>query len=407
MSRKLRLKLLRHYLRGIRKAKRLLAKRKSAVLVAAGTLLVLMLPILLYHNYIQSPPGTGKVVKVVDFASGSSMKTISSELAKAGIITSSSLFNMLARIEHADVKAKAGTYRFTDAMTPKQILRMLETGEVYELRFTVPEGYSIYQIAELLHGRRIFNKDSFLRQCFNPSLLAELDIPAKSVEGFLSPSTYTIKPQSDETALIREMVARFRSRYGNRLADRARALGLGQIQVLILASMIEKEAVLPSEMPVISSVFHNRLRIKMPLQSDPTSVYGVRAFAGRITKRDILRDTPFNTYRIKGLPPGPIGNPSIAAIEAVLYPARTNYLYFVAKMDGTHYFSETLEEHNLAVQKYLKGEEEREILTEPSDPRLLIEQPELLIDRPKLILDRQNLIYGDETESNSGAKTSR
>jgi len=399
--------LLRHYLRGVRKTKRLLAKRKSAVLVAAGTLLIILLPLLLYRNYVQSPPGKGKVVKVVDFASGSSMKTISEELAKAGIITSSSLFNMLARIEHADVKAKAGTYRFTDAMTPKEILRMLETGEVYELRFTVPEGYSIYQIAELLQGRRIFNRDSFLRQCFNPSLLAELDIPAKSVEGYLAPSTYTIRPQSDETELIREMVARFRSRYGSRLADRARALRLGQLQVLILASMIEKEAVLTSEMPVISSVFHNRLRIKMPLQSDPTSVYGVRAFAGRITKRDILRDTPFNTYRIKGLPPGPIGNPSIAAIEAVLNPARTNYLYFVAKMDGTHYFSETLEEHNLAIQKYLKGGEEREVLAEPSDPRLLIEQPELLIDRPKLILDRQNLIYGDEMESNSGAKTSR
>jgi UPF0755 protein len=164
--------------------------------------------------------------------------------------------------------------------------------------------------------------------------------------------------------------------------------------------MIEKEAVVAEEKPVIASVFHNRLKLKMPLQSDPTSIYGVRAFAGKITKRDILRDTPYNTYRIKGLPPGPIGNPSIDAIKAVLNPARTQYLYFVAKMDGTHYFSETLEEHNQAVQKYLKGQEQPEVLSESSGPEILIDKPSVLIERPNVLIERQDIIEkktGDST----------
>jgi UPF0755 protein len=352
-------------------------------LVAAGTALLLLIPLLSYRLFLQSPRGNGSVVKVVDFSPGSSMKSISEELAKSRIIASSSLFSLYARLEHADSKAKAGTYRFSDAMTPQQILSMLEAGEVYEVRFSVPEGYSIYQIAELLQGRGIFKKESFLRQCFNPTLLAELEIPARSVEGFLCPSTYTISPHTDEGALIREMVSRFRSTYSRTFGERARMLGLRQSEVLTLASMIEKEAVVPEERPVIASVFYNRLKMNMPLQSDPTSIYGIRAFSGRITKRDILRETPYNTYRIKGLPPGPIGNPSIGAIEAALNPVRTRYLYFVAKMDGTHQFSVTLAEHNQAVQKYLKA-------PMPDDDLPVVPVPELRTETP-------NLIGGKET----------
>jgi len=129
---------------------------------------------------------------------------------------------------------------------------------------------------------------------------------------------------------------------------------LPELDILTLASLIEKEAVIPAERPLIASVFFNRLKKNMPLQSDPTAVYGIRAFAGKISKKDILRETPYNTYSINGLPPGPIGNPGEDAIKAVLTPARTQYLYFVARKDGTHHFSTTLDEHNRAVEKYLK-----------------------------------------------------
>lgn len=318
------------------------------------------------------------------------MKTISEELAKARIISNSSLFTLFARLEKADQKIQAGTYRFSDAMTPIQILRMLESGDVYELRFSLPEGYSVYQIAEMLHSRGIFNKQSFLRHCFNPDLLVELGIEARSVEGYLCPSTYTIRPGTDEVDLIREMVSRFETEYSDTFAARAQEIGLSKYEVLTLASMIEKEAVVPEERPVIASVFFNRLKRKMPLQSDPTSIYGIRAFAGRITKRDILRDTPYNTYRIKGLPPGPIGNPGSDAIKAVLHPSRTPYLYFVAKMDGTHHFSVTLEEHNQAVQKYLKSQDQPAIVSETPDQEILIEKPQILINHPQILIERRS-----------------
>ena len=150
------------------------------------------------------------------------------------------------------------------------------------------------------------------------------------------------------------MVGQFDRVYGQRFAEGAKAAGLSTRDVITLASLIEKEAVAPAERPLIASVFRNRLRIGMPLQSDPTAVYGIRAFTGSVTKQDIQRNTPYNTYLIKGLPPGPIGSPGSAAIEAVLTPATTSYLYFVARKDGTHQFSVNLEEHNRAVSRYLR-----------------------------------------------------
>jgi UPF0755 protein len=159
----------------------------------------------------------------------------------------------------------------------------------------------------------------------------------------------------DEAALIKQMVKKFHEVYAAEFAERAKESTLDMKKILTLASMIEKEAVEPTERPLIAAVFLNRLQKGMRLQSDPTAVYGIRAFAGRISKQDIMRDSPYNTYLIAGLPPGPIGNPGSGSLEAVLNPARSTYLYFVAKKDGTHYFSSTLGEHNRAVDRYLKA----------------------------------------------------
>lgn len=329
-------------------------KFKPWLIVLLAALILVVLSISSYLHFLATPYGNGRRVQVFDFSSGSTMKKISEELAASRIIRNATLFSLHARLESADEKIQAGSYRFSDGMTPVEILAKLVNGDVFEVRFSVPEGYSIFQIGELLEKRKILLKENFLRQCFNRTLLNELEIPTKSVEGFLSPRTYTIKPDTDAKALIKTMVSQFRSTYNLKFSDRARSLGLSELEVLTLASMIEKEAVVPSERPLIASVFHNRLKRNMPLQSDPTSVYGIRAFAGKISKQDILRDTPYNTYRIKGLPPGPIGNPGEESIEAVLFPAQTQYLYFVARKDGTHQFSTTLAEHNRAVEKYLK-----------------------------------------------------
>ncbi len=329
-------------------------KVKSWVVLLLTLLAFLALSLTFFLHFLATPFGSGRVVKIFDFSSGYTMKKISKELEQSHIIGNATFFSLYARIKNADEKVQAGTYRFSDGMPPQEILSKLINGDVYEVRFAVPEGYSIYQIAELLDNRKILSKESFLKQCFNRTLLNELHIPAKSVEGYLFPRTYTIMPGVNATSLIKEMVTQFRSVYGPKYASRAKLLGLDDREVLTLASMIEKEAVIPAERPLIASVFFNRLHKKMPLQSDPTSVYGIRAFAGKISKQDIQRKTPYNTYDIQGLPPGPIGNPGEDSIKAVLFPAQTPYLYFVARKDGTHHFSASLEEHNRAVDKYLK-----------------------------------------------------
>lgn len=328
--------------------------KKRWLTAAASFLLFPALAVLFYLHYLDASPGRGNRTAIFDFPSGVTLNTIADDLDKHHIISSSLLFNLHARLEGMDDKIKAGTYRFTDGMSPREILRKLVAGEVYAFRFTVPEGYSIYQVAELLDKRGIFRKEAFLARCFDKSLLTELDIRSPSAEGYLFPSTYEIPPRMDEATLIKAMVCKFRSVYEDRYAERAEKLGLSPHTLLTLASMIEKEAVVPLERPLIASVFFNRLKLNMPLQSDPTSVYGLRAFAGKISRQDIQRKTPYNTYLITGLPPGPIGNPGEGALEAVLSPARTGFLYFVARNDGTHHFSETLEEHNRAVQLYLK-----------------------------------------------------
>ena len=305
--------------------------------------------------FLYTPPGNGDLVRLVDLARGESLKRFADELEKGGVLASSRLFVIYARLTGADARVQAGTYRLTNAMAPVEILRLLVAGQVYEQKFAVPEGYSVYQLAELLEGRGYFKKEAFLKQCFNRNLLQELGIPGQSVEGYLYPSTYDVSKVADEAALIRTMVGQFNKVYGEKLASRERGSGLSRHGIVTLASIIEKEAVVAAEQPLIASVFRNRLRLGMPLQSDPTAVYGVRAFAGKVSHRDIERDSPYNTYRIKGLPPGPIGNPGSGAMAAALTPAKTGYLYFVAKLDGAHYFSGTLAEHNRAVKRYLKS----------------------------------------------------
>lgn len=317
--------------------------------------ILLFAPFLRFALFIATPSGDGRNVQMLNLGHGSTPGKIAAELEAKGIISSARLFTIYTRLSGADARLKAGLYQFNDGMKPSEIMHKMVAGDVYLHLFALPEGYSTYQAAELLQARGFFSKESFLRQCANRKLLAELGIPGRSVEGYLYPGSYNIPPNMDEAGLIREMVRKFNEVYAARFADRAKKLGMPCHKVLTLASMIEKEAVAPSERPIISAVFFNRLKKGMRLQSDPTAVYGVRAFAGKVSKQDIMRPSPYNTYLINGLPPGPIGNPSSAAIEAVLNPAQCDYLYFVAKKDGNHFFSRTLEEHNQAVNRYLKS----------------------------------------------------
>jgi len=297
------------------------------------------------------PAGSGSVVKDISLPSKSGVKKLAVDLENGGIIRSRLHFMLVGRLTGLSGRLKAGDYRFNNAMTPYAILDKVARGDVDYRRFTLPEGYSIYQAAELLEQKGYFTKDEFLKACRDPQLLARLGITASSAEGYLFPATYNLTLSATAEQLVSQMVNRFEK---GAAVIKGGGRGLSRHQLVTLASMIEKEAVVGTEKTLISSVFHNRLKLGMPLQSDPTAVYGVRAFAGKVTKADILRPSPYNTYRIKGLPPGPIGNPGADTLKAAAQPAAANYLYFVARKDGTHHFSRTLEEHNRAVRQFLK-----------------------------------------------------
>lgn len=296
-------------------------------------------------------PGNGSVVRDISFPAGTGIRKLAQEMKAGGVIRSSWHFVLLTRLRGEAHRLKAGEYRLNDAMTPDVILRKFAAGDVDYRKFSLPEGYSIYQAAELLEQKGYFKREAFLAKCADRELLTRLAINGTSVEGYLYPATYNLSRGGNEEQLIAQMVGQFNKKYSELPAGKA---AFSRHELVTLASLIEKEAVSPEEKTLISSVFHNRQRIGMPLQSDPTAVYGVRAFSGTVTKRDIQRPSPYNTYLIKGLPPGPIGNPGLDALRAARQPADTPYLYFVARQDGTHHFSRTLQEHNRAVDRYLR-----------------------------------------------------
>jgi UPF0755 protein len=313
---------------------------------------VLVFPVW-YLVLLYLPAGDGSRVYGLTVPKGAGFASVAQELKQAGLIRSSLHLRLVARLRSLDRKMQTGDYRISNAMLPIQILEKLANGQTDACKFTLPEGYTMYQAAELMEKQGIFDRKQFLSACENRALLDGLGIDAKTVEGYLFPGTYSVGFHMDEQGMVSEMVREFRRRTDGvkGLLD-ASHMTLGQ--VVTLASMIEREAVSREEKPLIASVFLNRLRIGMPLQSDPTAIYGVRVFGGTVTKQDLQRNSPYNTYRIKGLPVGPIGNPGLEALLAVLQPAKTDYLYFVARKDGTHQFSRTLAEHNQGVIRFLK-----------------------------------------------------
>ena len=288
----------------------------------------------------------------LELARGTSLDDLSVQLEKAGIIKSPFHFRLVARLRGLDRKMQAGDYRLHGAMRVQDVLTKLVKGKVDSCRFTLPEGFSSYQAAAILHNGGLIDRTRFLTACRDKGLLKQLSINASSVEGYLYPGTYQIRFYMDEKELIQIMVANHRRQMA-KVAGMKSPGTLTMHQVIIMASMIEREAMRTEEKPMIASVFHNRLAIGMPLQSDPTATYGVRA-GGKVTKADLAHVSPYNTYKIPGLPVGPIGNPHLSSIKAVLQPATTDYLYFVARKDGTHQFSKSYQLHQQAIQQYLK-----------------------------------------------------
>jgi UPF0755 protein len=272
-------------------------------------------------------------------------------LKKQGIIRNELALIALGRLTMTDRKLRAGYYNLNSAMSSWDVFSRLRKGMIIQYFVTIPEGFTLDDIKIKLKARGLINNDSW-QLVNNRDFLSSLNIEAPSLEGYIYPDTYNLAKGADTADVFRIMVQRLRENFDQSLRERAKELGMSENDVLTLASIIEKEAMIDEERPIISAVYSNRLKKKMRLQADPTVIYGIHSCLRCITKSDLKRKTPYNTYVIEGLPPGPIASPGIKSIKAALYPAQVNYLYFVSKNDGTHYFSKTGEEHVAAVMLY-------------------------------------------------------
>ncbi|HYA02379.1 MAG TPA: endolytic transglycosylase MltG [Syntrophobacteria bacterium] len=298
-------------------------------------------------------PGSGRRDPVIiDIPVGTSVPSLCDLLEQRGVVRSGFRFRLYARLKGETHRIKAGEYEFSPSLRPDGVLSKLVRGEVFLHQITFPEGTTIHDVAALLAARGLAGAEEVLAAATDRTLARELGIPASTVEGYCFPDTYRFARHLPAATIIRTMVARFNQYFGPTQEEQAQHLGLTRHQVVILASIVEKETGAAAERPLIAGVFLNRLRRGMPLQSDPTVIYGVANFDGNLTRVHLLTDTPYNTYTRPGLPAGPVANPGAGSLDAVLSPAATPYLYFVAKGDGTHQFSATLHEHNAAVAHY-------------------------------------------------------
>ena len=316
-----------------------------------GSLAIILIVAGLLFFKASLPMNDNTQPQVFEVKSGMTLKQVSQELFRQNLIRSANAFQAIALIQDKEKLIKVGEYYISPSMLPAEILQRITSGKTVLHSITIPEGYRITEIANLLEEKDLADKNIFLQQAKNVELLE--GIPTSSLEGYLFPDTYHFGKRTTEAAIINKMVKTFKERVlKQEFLKRAEDLGFSYHEIITLASLIEKETGKDSERKQISSVFHNRLKKNMLLQTDPTVIYAIDIFDGNIRKRDLNIDSPYNTYRYKGLPPGPIANPGLKSIIAALYPATTSNLYFVSKQDGSHKFSATLNEHNRAVQKY-------------------------------------------------------
>jgi UPF0755 protein len=299
-----------------------------------------------------SPGGTPERVVV---PKGASFRQITDSLVAHDIVTHRTWFTLLARIRRMDREVKAGTYEFTTGSSAWQVLNVLREGRVLTLRFTVPEGLTLKDIAELATAELQTDPDSFSTAARDPEVTGVLGIAAPSAEGFLLPDTYQFPVDVTARQVVGAMVEAFLRAWKPEWTARLDSLHMTRREVVTLASIVEGEAIYDSERPVIAGVYHNRLRIGMALQADPTVQYAIQQKTGerkdRLFVRDYRTPSPYNTYLNPGLPPGPIASPGLASIEAALYPEKVPYLYFVATGNGRHNFSRTYQEHLTAIAR--------------------------------------------------------
>jgi UPF0755 protein len=295
-------------------------------------------------------PGT-----VFEVEKGSSASLIARKLKKENIIEKEWPFLAAYRLFYPKEKLIAGEYEFSPPLSVKEVLKKIREGDTLLHAVTIPEGLTIEETAGLLSQKYSFNEERILHHAESAQLISSLDAKAQDLEGYLFPETYHIPKNTSEAELIEMLVAQFKKTFVPEWIERTEKMGMEVRDIVTLASLIEKETSVPEEKPLVSSVFHNRLKLGMKLDCDPTIIYALKKkneFQGRLRNKDLKLDSPYNTYLYNGLPPGPISNPGQESLKAALFPLKTDYLYFVSKNDGTHKFSSTFKEHQRAVIEF-------------------------------------------------------
>jgi UPF0755 protein len=292
---------------------------------------------------------------IIEVEKGQNVRDIALGLKNKGMIKKAWPFLLGYKIFYSSQSLKAGEYAIELPISAKGLLQVLTSGSVYLHSITIPEGLIIEEIADLLASERFTEKEDFIRAASDTSRISFLDQGAENLEGYLFPETYRFAKGTTAEEIASAMALQFIHVYNQGLKERAEKLGMSAREVVILASLIEKETSLPEERGLVSAVFHNRLRKGMKLDCDPTIIYVLKKegqFKDRLRTKDLQIDSPYNTYLYSGLPPGPIANPGGDSLEAAVHPADVDFLYFVSKNDGSHHFSRTLREHINAVNKY-------------------------------------------------------
>lgn len=327
-------------------------RRKSLILAVLALGAAILLCMFFWGQLFISTKIAPDGPTVVDIKPGSSFSRIAAQLEDAGIISDARSFTLLAEWRNATGQVHAGEYLFEQATNPDEVLTRLTTGDIMKFRVTIPEGFTLTEIASRLAKTGVGSEEEFLVLCYNSAFINNLGIKGTSLEGYLYPETYTYTSTTTVREMLHAMVNQLNKNLTPGLLTSAKAVGLDRHNLLTLASIIQKEAGNTMEMPLISAVFHNRLNRGIALQADPTVIYGIKNFDGNLTRKHLDTPTPYNTYRRRGLPPGPIASPGQLALHAAAHPADSKALYFVAKGDGTHEFNNTLKEHNRAVRRY-------------------------------------------------------
>lgn len=291
----------------------------------------------------------------VEIPAGTGTAAIGRLLVGAGVVADELTFRLAVATSGQAARLQAGDYRFAEPATPMAVVERLARGDVYVRRLTIREGLTIAEMADVFEVRGFGAAAEFRKAASDPAPIADLDPEARDLEGYLFPETYTLPRTATAATLVARMVERFRTVADAEFQRVARESSLTIRQVVTLAALVEKETGAAEERPLVAAVYRNRLRIGMPMQADPTLIYALTKagrYDGNIRKADLTFDSPYNTYRYRGLPPGPIAAPGRAALEAAIRPAAVPYLYFVSRNDGSHAFADTLTEHNRNVRRF-------------------------------------------------------